>query len=215
MRQVVPLLLLFASGCQIPEETGFGCSDAGLCPDGQVCAAGICTEQAEMALQMDLATVQDLDGSTPDLAPQVFGPVPGCVGPGRLVGSAYACPGSFVVGGAAKLCASGYAPLSDGTKLSDSDCRALPGFYAGTVLLSRYSAGATHSGVCMALPGVGQVRQFVGCGKTRTTVVDLPSQCVGFRQAVDLSPDPSWDSTGNTLDTASNTASLDGVLCFK
>lgn len=211
----IALLLLLFPACSIPSESGWSCStDGGLCPDGTACVDGVCQAAADMALTTDLSVTLDLSES-PDLAPTVFGPVPGCVGPGRAVGTAFACPGTFTAGGAGKLCAAGYSPLADGSKISDVDCRALPGFYAGSVLLSRYSAGMPNSGVCLALPGVGQVRQFAGCGRSRSTVVDLVSSCVGFRQAVDVVPDPAWDVTGNTIDTASNTSVADGVLCFK
>lgn len=208
--QRLAALVIFLSSCTLSETDW--CQ---ACSEGQTCVSGVCQPVGAADLSVgDLAAVDlavDAAG-TPDLD-TTFGSVPGCVGPGRAVGSVFACLGTFGVGGAAKLCASGYAPLADGTRVSDPDCRALSGFFAGTPILSRYTAGAPNSGTCGALPGVGQIRQFAGCGKSRTTVVDV--SCSGFRQAIDLVPDPSWDSSGNTLDSVSNSNPGDGVLCAK
>jgi hypothetical protein len=197
MRLPLPLAALLLLSCTLSDPDWSNSSEAGM---------------TDLAV-VDLASATaDLGGMPPDLD-STYTTVPGCVGLGRAVGSAFACPGTFAAGGASKLCASGYTPLADGTKISDPDCRGLGGFFVGTPLLSRYTAGMPNSGVCGALPGVGQIRQFAGCGKTRNTVVDV--SCSGFRQAIDLVPDPAWDASGNTLAEVSNSSAQDGVLCFK
>lgn len=215
----------FLTTCQVPTTEGFSCTEGGTCPDGQRCLDGACiSNDSDAGTSPDMAVPEDLAGvdlAGADLAsspPPDFagGPtaVAGCSGVGYAVGGAYACVGVFSAASpASKLCASGYSVVKDGSKVSLAQCKMLPGFFAGDVLLSRYSANAPNTGTCMMTPLVGQVRQFVGCGK-RTSVA-LTTACAGFDQAVDCTPDPAWDCPANQLDAATNTSAADGVLCAR
>jgi hypothetical protein len=178
------------------------------CPEGQVCENGTCTTPSLADLG---AVVLDMAARIADLAQPS-----GCrSGSGKPVGSAWACPGSFNPGEAAKLCASGYALCTSAAGIDAATCSAQEGFFLANVV-GRYFTRGDLTGVNCTSNDFYRV--LYGCGnpiKARTAA----TPCGSFYQLVDCQ-DPSADfrcpaGPFTTIDNVTNPYPLDGVLCCK
>lgn len=213
MRIQLLLLVPLLAACFNPDisQVTFTCAagEANNCPDGQACINGICTVPIQPDLS--LGSPRDLAMSPPDLAQPS-----GCrSGRGKLLGSLWACIGSFNPGEAAKLCADGYALCTSAAGLDAAACTAQEGFFLANVV-GRYFTKGDLTGV--KCTGTDFYRVLYGCGNpTKARTAAMP--CGSFYQLVDcqdISSDfhcPAGPFT--TLDNVTNPFPLDGVLCCK
>ena len=194
------LATLLASACYgpDPDKVQISCTaESPACPDGQVCANGLCGVPGDLALSPpDLAA--GADGGSPDLTVRS-----GCAdGGGVSVGAGSACAGAFAKGKAASLCASGYTVCSSAAPLGPS-CASLGSFFAADQPV--YYIGSPDAETCGAA-AFGQL--LAGCGtKGRLST----AKCMGFPRVIDCLG--TWTTPDGTLGQASNTDPTQGVLC--
>jgi hypothetical protein len=127
-----------------------------------------------------------------------------------------ACPGVFASGHASDLCATGWAICQNATGIDLSLCNALDGFYAASVP-GYWISPNRKTPACSASTGTNPL--FFGCGFLRSYAADnmAGSMCSGFSRSIDCGASPKvWGCTSPyDIGHASNSESMDGVLCCK
>ena len=206
------LLLSVLEGCFAPgvKSAMFKCADseAGSCPDNQVCFAGLCYYLGDVpaASAGDQATSAPTDQAEPS----------GCAsGRGTPLGSGYACPGSFNPGQVAAQCAAGYAPCTTAAGLNLTACANLEGFYLAAVV-GRYATAGDLSG--LQCSGTDYYRAVFGCGNP-VKAKPAATACSSFTRLIDCRdinadfrcPPPPFEG----IENMTNPYPLDGVLCCK
>lgn len=208
-RNFLLLPCLFLVHCTIadPATVPLVCDSNNPCPDGRTCGPdGTCGD-----LQPDLAVgTTDLGSSdggldlTTDLAESS-----GCKSGGtRLAPGEWRCPGVF--GGAVRassLCATGYRLCAKLTSAALTACNALPGFFAATQMGSRRDIDPVGTSRC---DGLEIVKTIFGCGSGGTVA---SMACMGLPRVIDCSASVMVWQCGTTLDTTTQTANTNGVLC--
>lgn len=172
-----------------------------------------CFDYSVLSSGPDLTTVppQDL-ASEPPLCASGFGFQ---VGPGR-----WACPGPFLPGGFASLCATGAAPCGSTQGIDLGKCKSLPGFFAADV--GGYSAFPMCSEIdpmnfqCTDKPGEQRYFFRFGCGYSSAANYrgSCDRTCSGF-DAVMLCQQVSggYSCKGYSSSGDRNEAENNGVLC--
>ncbi len=212
MRTRLAIFAIVLAACFNPDtsQVTFTCAagEANNCPEGLSCESGICTPPNRTDLAI---VVQDLAAPLRDLAQPS-----GCrSGQGKLLGSVWACTGSFNPGESAKLCAVGFELCTSATGLDTAACTAQEGFFLANVV-GRYFTKGDLTGV--KCTGNDFYRALYGCGNpTKARTAATP--CGSFYQLVDCQ-DVSSDfrcpvGPFTTIDNVTNPYPLDGVLCCK
>lgn len=196
------LVLLFAvASCFNPDLTNVPilCSaEPPMCPEGRSCVGGRCVEPGADLGAADGAAA-DMPGAAPDMS------VPGCAsGQGFMLSArAAACPGTFQMGGARKLCANGWVPCTMAAMVNLTTCATLDGWFAADQ--PAYWNGTQDQETC----GTAIFNQLLyGCGKGGRAGY---RKCGGFTNVLDISG--GWSTTNGTLDKTANNNPKDGLLC--
>jgi hypothetical protein len=195
--------LVLAASCYNPDTAAvrYSCDEANpYCPDGLECISDVCLPPGTPP--PDGGTSAPPDGTVASR---------GCKsGMGFVVGTAFACPGTFGGGSppASQLCAANFKICTDAQGVDQTACRKLSGFFGAQVNVRRsnnvYSCGYDKNNP-----------YFGGCGQSRTSIVDVPAipMCPSFGQILSCVADRPWTCTSDKLDNISNTNGSDGVLC--
>lgn len=217
----VPLLavavLVPLAGCFNPPLDGvtLTCtSEDPRCPDGQSCQNGICrAEPRDLAASAD--GMAATDGAPPDQAR------PGCSkGGGVQVGGAWACAGTFAKGGAATLCAVGFAPCKSPANIDLAACNQLPGFFVADVLAFSQFPECHNVDPPLFRCGSYQAgfdnRLRYGCGGLAKPYVltSCQRQCAGFDRALNCSREVDYICGASmSLADEANILPAIGTLC--
>lgn len=209
MRCRSALFLTLLSGCFNPDPAKIVVScdpTQPECPAGQVCIESRCVLPTDAAFaDQGVVDLSGVDSAPPDLAQGA-----GCTaGGGTKLGTAYACPGAFSSGGARQRCAAGFKVCSNATGIDLTACAMLTGFFVADV--PAYYTGTPSNESCGAS---GTTPLWYGCGNGGglSAVRDGVKRCAGFPRVLECLG--SWNCYYmHTLDTVSNTAAKDGMLC--
>lgn len=196
--------LLGLLGCSDPSTGGtpLTCDPSHGCPDGFSCIGGRC--------------VMSVSGQ-------------GCAGSGydvsRISGTVYACSGSYAVGGAGALCATGYSICTSASSIEYVTCEVLPGFYLSATPARQIPAGSGFIYQCDAAsvnPISNQTPGWAGCGGKNVVGVQTVQSCMGgFVQAqigvAQSGLSVNKDATGYVpiIPHTGNSIATNGVLCCK
>ena len=202
-------LLLSLGGCFQPDlnkVTVLCPADSPSCPAGMVCEAGVCVAPAnDMSVggAIDASDAGTVDGATDDQAASVVG----CRAKGGtyLGPSATGCAGSFTSGGAAMICANGWAPCSSSAGVDSAACGAVGSFFAAEV--PAFWIGTTSMETC---GGAAGNQLLYGCGTAGRLGT---AKCGGLPRVLDMAG--MWSTSNGTLAGASNSDQKQGVLCCK
>ncbi len=239
------LLLLLSVSCYHPGIASgtFTCDQPGdICPDGQVCAGGLCVNPGDVpdgATLSDLAVggPADLTGSSPadltgggpaDLtmsapADLTAPPDPCAAGWTEVVpASIYACRRTFTVTGGNfdNLCRTGYHVCSAADDVSGAEsspgsdkCNAAGGFYTTQLNIAVHNVDTDHTADGICTPQMSDTdRALLGCGSDNGLYRLNRPGCNTLRTTLRCSSAP----TGWTCTSAqqiTHTSSTGGVLC--
>jgi len=192
---------LFILSCYEPRPVACSCDPSNpYCEDGEQCnSAGVCVPDGT-----------PLDGG---MAPQDGSSGLGVCSPLDQASQYLACKGTFASGGAKALCPNGYG-LFYGSPMQSiqAACQGVSGaFFATNTPSYANPASPQTSGSCTSVPG--WIYRLEGCGNNQGTTSASP--CFGWPSAVVCSTSSGWNCPDGTLDTASNSNTLDGVICLK
>lgn len=204
------LALLLSVGCYRPDlsNTVFRCTaESPQCPEAHACIDGFCRP-----------TGQQTDQGSGDGGASQTDMKSGCSsGTGFAVGRAYACPGTFAMGGAATLCASGWTPCTSATGIDLTACSQLSGFFLADVLGRRKLEAAADS-ICGAPTTTQNVLAIYGCGQLKQGIHKANNVCQGFDRLNDcvetsIKCYPMIGKPADSLSKVENLAAGDGVVC--
>lgn len=209
---IIVAAALVAGGCFNPDLSSvkFKCDAEHACPDGMVCDGSLCVSPTPT------------DGSSSDQSMSIdmdAAMMSGCAdGAGFPVGSAFACPGTFVETQGTKRCAAGWTPCTSGLMVDLVACNKLNGFFIGR-------APAAYLVPNRAMPICGTVAMggnplWFGCGdalaaKPYVATHTSSFYCSDFTKSLDCA-NASWNCTASyDLNRTTNTVGSDGVLCCR